>query len=251
MTGAKLTIFSERLKSLLDIRGMTQSQLSEKTGISQNTISLYINGKQLPNTENLAILTDQLEISADWLLGKLVDWREKFPELSKMHDPFYHGNKLAKLRQKLKLSQEEFSKKTKIPLKTLSQYENEKSIPKGIYLQKVLDAIAWSEAEISRQRETDVDSSRVDGHYAKPPEQPEDSLPAGHALVRLPRGDPGPVSEQQLDLLERALVILRCPPERGDWADALNKNINMFYDGVQKSDSLSGPTRKKAKGKSN
>ncbi len=64
--------------------------------------------------------------------------------------------------------------------------------------------------------------------------------------VRLPRGDTGPVTEDQLDLLERVLVILRCPPERGDWADALVKNINMFYRGVQQSNVLAGPKRDKA-----
>ena len=63
----------------------------------------------------------------------------------------------------------------------------------------------------------------------------------GHVQVRLPRGDPGPATHRQLDILERALVVLRCPPQQGNWAEVLEKNVTMFHEGVQLSaDKLAG-----------
>ena len=63
----------------------------------------------------------------------------------------------------------------------------------------------------------------------------------GHVQVRLPRGDPGPATYRQLDILERALVVLRCPPQQGNWAEVLEKNVTMFHEGVQLSaDKLAG-----------
>ena len=54
----------------------------------------------------------------------------------------------------------------------------------------------------------------------------------GHVQVRLPRGDPGPATHRQLDILERALVVLRCPPQQGNWAEVLEKTVTMFHEGV-------------------
>ena len=76
-----------------------------------------------------------------------------------------------------------------------------------------------------------------------PSPHPSDQDTPGYVAVRLPRGDPGPVPEADLDYLEKALVILRHPPQKGDWAGALKQNLSMFYTGVQQSNQLSKTAR--------
>lgn len=49
--------------------GYTQQQVAKITGISQAIISNIENGNREPSIENLGILIDFYEVSADWILG--------------------------------------------------------------------------------------------------------------------------------------------------------------------------------------
>lgn len=49
--------------------GYTQKQIAEITGISQPILSRIEKGEREPSIENLCILIDFYEISADWVLG--------------------------------------------------------------------------------------------------------------------------------------------------------------------------------------
>lgn len=49
--------------------GYTQQQVAKITGISQAIISNIENGNREPSIENLGILIDFYEVSADWVLG--------------------------------------------------------------------------------------------------------------------------------------------------------------------------------------
>lgn len=49
--------------------GITQRELAEAVGVTQDSISLWELGKRLPDTVYLAIICKTLKISADYLLG--------------------------------------------------------------------------------------------------------------------------------------------------------------------------------------
>lgn len=61
--------FSERIKSLRQLNGLTQAGLAEAINVSLSTISAYEAGKQSPNSEIILKICKKYEVSADWLLG--------------------------------------------------------------------------------------------------------------------------------------------------------------------------------------
>jgi transcriptional regulator with XRE-family HTH domain len=58
-----------RIKQLLDTRGLTQAQLSEKSGLPPATISHFITGLRTPGTSSLRKLSDALGVTVEYLLG--------------------------------------------------------------------------------------------------------------------------------------------------------------------------------------
>lgn len=65
-----MTIFTERLKELRLKKGLTQTELGEKVGVTKQTIINYEKGTTEPSFENLIKLADLLEVSLDWLFGR-------------------------------------------------------------------------------------------------------------------------------------------------------------------------------------
>ncbi len=61
--------FPQRMKKARIDAGYTQVQVADLTGISQAIISNIENGNREPSLENLGILIDFYEVSADWILG--------------------------------------------------------------------------------------------------------------------------------------------------------------------------------------
>lgn len=61
--------FHEKIKKARINAGYTQNQVSAATGISQPIIANIECGKREPSIENLGILIDFYEVSADWILG--------------------------------------------------------------------------------------------------------------------------------------------------------------------------------------
>ena len=66
----KMSITASRLKEALELRGMRQVDLAEKTGIGKSAISQYLSGKVLPKQDKLYLLARALQVSEDWLLGR-------------------------------------------------------------------------------------------------------------------------------------------------------------------------------------
>ncbi len=99
-TQIKLSLFGDRLRSACSDNGISASELAVKTGISANTISAYMNGKQWPNAEKSLLLQSALEVSLDWLLAgesqNAPQWSDNYIEV-----PLYettlsggHGNEV-------------------------------------------------------------------------------------------------------------------------------------------------------------
>ncbi|MBQ8962882.1 MAG: helix-turn-helix transcriptional regulator [Clostridia bacterium] len=62
--------FSERIREVRMMRGITQEQLAEMADISRVMIGRYETTDQLPAVDTLIRIADALGISADYLLGR-------------------------------------------------------------------------------------------------------------------------------------------------------------------------------------
>ena len=61
-------MFGEKLKLAMDAKGYNQRQLGLKTGIMECSINKWLHNTRKPNADNIIILCNELDISADWLL---------------------------------------------------------------------------------------------------------------------------------------------------------------------------------------
>lgn len=62
-----------RLKKALEMRGMRQVDLSEKTGIPKGSISQYLSGAVTPKLDKVHLMADALNVSEMWLAGLASD----------------------------------------------------------------------------------------------------------------------------------------------------------------------------------
>lgn len=60
---------NNRIIEALELREMTQKDLSDKTGISEASISQYVNGRATPKNDGLYLIAQALHVSEPWLLG--------------------------------------------------------------------------------------------------------------------------------------------------------------------------------------
>lgn len=63
-----LGVFSGNLRDLMNETGMTQEELSEKTGIDRSTISRYLNKKRMPTVRAIVNLTYALNCNISDLI---------------------------------------------------------------------------------------------------------------------------------------------------------------------------------------
>ena len=64
-----MEIFSIRLRNLLENRGISAADASISTGISNATMSRYLNGLRIPDSECLIKIALFFGVSMDWLMG--------------------------------------------------------------------------------------------------------------------------------------------------------------------------------------
>lgn len=60
---------SERIRIALNQSGMTQTELSRKTGIPKSAISQYIKGSFEPKQDRIYLIAKALNVSEAWLMG--------------------------------------------------------------------------------------------------------------------------------------------------------------------------------------
>lgn len=63
------SILIERLKSVLEERGISKAELSRRTGISNSSLSEYLSEKYEPKQDKIALIAKALNVSPAWLLG--------------------------------------------------------------------------------------------------------------------------------------------------------------------------------------
>lgn len=66
-------IMAERLEEAMRVRKISQTELSQKTGISQSSISEHLKGRNAPNQDKIYSYAVALNVSVDWLFGVDVD----------------------------------------------------------------------------------------------------------------------------------------------------------------------------------
>ena len=63
--------FGNRLKKCLELRNMKQKEFAKKLGVTECSISRYINDERQPKADMIVNMCRVLGVSADWLLGMI------------------------------------------------------------------------------------------------------------------------------------------------------------------------------------
>lgn len=119
-----LSKLSETLNELLQINGLTEKSLSEKTGIPVSCISLYTRDLQAPYLGGLVKLADAFGCSTDYLLGLSDDYVRK---TYKPCPPF--GQRLGFLLKDKKKSAYEIYTGTGVSKSSFYEWKRGESLP--------------------------------------------------------------------------------------------------------------------------
>jgi transcriptional regulator with XRE-family HTH domain len=68
-------IFPERLRAARDYRGLSQGQLAQKAGLQPSAVSHFETGARKPSFDNLRLLADTLDVTTDYLLGRVSEFK--------------------------------------------------------------------------------------------------------------------------------------------------------------------------------
>lgn len=107
-------IFCKRLREAREMRGYKQDQLADLAKMPATTITHFETGTRKPSFDSLRKLAIALEITTDYLLGRVDD-----PELAEAGDPLFRnvaklsGNDREIAKDFLKMLAERSSKKGK------------------------------------------------------------------------------------------------------------------------------------------
>lgn len=74
------SIFQERLRQLMDSRGLNINSLADAVGFTPATISRYLNGLRSPDLQYVVDLSELFGVSVDWLIGVNGDRYEVLPQ---------------------------------------------------------------------------------------------------------------------------------------------------------------------------
>lgn len=65
-----MVIFGDRLKSLRNRKGLSQSEFAKQIGVSKSSVNMYERGDREPNFETLEAIADYFNVDLDYLMGK-------------------------------------------------------------------------------------------------------------------------------------------------------------------------------------
>jgi transcriptional regulator with XRE-family HTH domain len=81
-----MNTFADRLRGVMEEKGMNAYKLAKFLGIPQQTVHRYLKENRIPNGETLLLISEKLEKSCDWLMGKdtekLLDTHAKASNIS-------------------------------------------------------------------------------------------------------------------------------------------------------------------------
>ncbi|QDK70154.1 helix-turn-helix domain-containing protein [Lactococcus protaetiae] len=107
-----MTIFAERLKQLRKSKALTQKEVAEQLGMTQQNYQKWESGKSSPSGETLDKLADYFQVSTDYLLGRTKEevFRGKLPKLQ-MAEEIDFTERLKRLRKGRNLRQVDIAEK--------------------------------------------------------------------------------------------------------------------------------------------
>ena len=67
--------FPDRLRTAREYRGLNQAELAQRAGMQPSAISHFETGARKPSFDNLRILADSLDVTTDYLLGRVEEFK--------------------------------------------------------------------------------------------------------------------------------------------------------------------------------
>lgn len=67
-----MSVFSDRIASLMLKQKITQKELAEKAGVTESAMSYYVKGDRTPRSDVLSRIAKALNTTTDYLLGNKV-----------------------------------------------------------------------------------------------------------------------------------------------------------------------------------
>lgn len=58
-----------RIKELMNILGISQTELCERSGLGKSALSNYLNGDRVPRQDKIALIADAFGVDPGWLMG--------------------------------------------------------------------------------------------------------------------------------------------------------------------------------------
>ena len=89
-SSSRSDVFPQRLRAAREYRGLTQNDLAKLTGLKPAAVSHFETGGRKPSFDNLRLLADKLDVTTDYLLGRV----EHFKDLAGADQLHRHYNAL-------------------------------------------------------------------------------------------------------------------------------------------------------------
>lgn len=80
--------FAERLRMAREAKGLSQTELAERTGFQPSAISHFETGRRSPSFDNLRRLADALSVAVDYLLGRVDQPKSAGPKVQQLFRDF-------------------------------------------------------------------------------------------------------------------------------------------------------------------
>lgn len=74
-SASSVAVFPERLRRAREYRGLTQGELADRAKMQPSAISHFETGTRKPSFDNLRLLADTLDVTTDYLLGRVEDFK--------------------------------------------------------------------------------------------------------------------------------------------------------------------------------
>ena len=65
----KIRTSNDRIRELLDIHEISQTEFCKKTGLTKSAVSNYLHGERLPRQDQLSKICDAFDVNPAWLMG--------------------------------------------------------------------------------------------------------------------------------------------------------------------------------------
>ena len=65
----KIRTSNERIRELLDINAISQTEFCKRTGLTKSAVSNYLHGERLPRQDQLSKICEAFDVNPAWLMG--------------------------------------------------------------------------------------------------------------------------------------------------------------------------------------